>query len=192
MSNKIAGVVTKLVTALESLEDADERSRAIKAAIAVFGDSPAPATKGGGAAGGGDSGDHSSTDLPEGITLVAQAWMRRSGVTMSQIEQFFHIDGDGVSLISAVGRGKRQQTINTYLLMGVAELIRAGKAEFTDEAARNRCTSLGCYDMDNHSKTLGDFGNKITGSKKAGWKLTAPGLSDAAALLKGADTQEPQ
>ncbi len=37
MSNKIAAVVPKLVSALEALENADERQRATQAALTVFG-----------------------------------------------------------------------------------------------------------------------------------------------------------
>ena len=109
---------------------------------------------------------------------------------MSQIEQIFHIDSGGVELLSAVGQGKRQQTINTYLLTGVAELLRSGKAEFTDEVARSKCTGLGCYDLPNHNKALREFGNRITGSKKAGWKLTAPGLAEAVKLITGSAVGE--
>lgn len=95
-----------------------------------------------------------------------------------------HVDGSGATLLSAVGDGKRQQTINTYLLTGVAALLSTGKAEFTNETARNNCENLGCYDIGNHANTLKKFENKITGSKAVGWKLTAPGLTAAAALLK--------
>jgi hypothetical protein len=69
-------------------------------------------------------------------------------------------------------------------LTGVGALLKSGKAEFADEAARNNCENLGCYDMNNHGKTLEKLGNTITGSKKNGWKLTTPGLTAAAALLK--------
>jgi hypothetical protein len=118
--------------------------------------------------------------------------MERNGLTAQYIEQLFHIEDTGVTLLSAVGKGMRQQTINTYLLTGVSALLHDGKAEFTDEIARKYCESLGCYDMANHGKTLNSFDNKFTGSKKSGWKLTTPGLTAAAVLLKSQQNQEPK
>jgi hypothetical protein len=189
MSNKIAGVVTKLVSALEGLDNADERRRAIQAALTVCGDPALDAADGATAAVGQTSGP-ANANVP-GIHAAGAAWMQRSGLTLHDIQQVIHIDDSTASLLSAVGKGKRQQTINTYLLTGVVSLLSTGKAEFTDETARTNCESLGCYDMPNHGKTLKNgFDNKLTGSKKAGWKLTAPGLSAAAALLKPSSSKE--
>lgn len=181
MSNKIAGVVTKLVSALEGLENADERRRAIQAALTVCGDAevrPAQplADASQNAAGAGAS--------ATGVNSAAQLWMQRNGLMMQDIQDVIHIDETGTSVISAVGKGKRLQTINTYLLTGVCALFSQGKPEFSDEMARSNCVSLGCYDAANHGKTLKGFDNKFTGSKRAGWKLTAPGLTAAATLLK--------
>src|SRR5579883_2093777 len=185
MSNKIAAVVTKLVSALETLESPEERQRAIQPALAVFGDAAAmasPTLSGGGAAQNLKHADGVSVEIqPNGL-----AWMKRNSLGMPEIEQFFHIDDDGVSLLRAVGKGKREQTINTYLLTGVSALLKTGKAEFPDEMARSNCENLGCYDVNNHGKTLERFGTSLTGSKKAGWKETVPGQTRAAALLSSA------
>ena len=186
MSNKIAGVVTKLVSALEGLENADERRRAIQAALTVCGD---PALRVAGASA--DTATSGGADAnPTEIHAAGLAWMKRSGLALQDIQQVIHIDDSSASLLSAVGEGKRVQTINTYLLTGVASLLSKGKAEFTDESARKNCETLGCYDMANHGVTLKKLGNKLTGSKKAGWKLTAPGLAAAAALLKPSTSKE--
>jgi hypothetical protein len=189
MSNKIAGVVTKLVSALEGLDNADERRRAIQAALTVCGD---PAFNPGNAndTSAGAKTSQTSAVTPTGVHAAGLAWMQRNGLTAQHIEQVFHIEDTGVTLLSAAGKGKRQQTINTYLLTGVSALLHAGKPEFTDEMARKNCESLGCYDMNNHGKTLKEFDNRLTGSKKAGWKLTAPGLTAAAVLLKTPENQE--
>jgi len=113
------------------------------------------------------------------------SWINRHELTRDQIDQYFDVADGKVALIGeAIGKGKRVQTINTYLLTGIAALLENGKAEFTDKTARDYCTNLGCYDSPNHAVTTTQFGNQITGSKNAGWKLTAPGLSAAAALLK--------
>ena len=86
-----------------------------------------------------------------------------------------------------IGKSDRVKTINTYLLTGIAALLESGTANFQDETARKNCESLGCYDQNNHSKYMKEFGNKITGSKKTGWKLTGPGLVAGAEILKPAE-----
>jgi hypothetical protein len=189
MPNKIAGVVTEIVSALEALENGDERQRAVQAALTVFGDATtftnyaSPTGK--------VAQTTANTDpLPEGVHTSGVAWIKRNDLSAQEIEQLFHIDDSGINLLSAVGEGKRQQTINTYLLTGVGALLKSGKAEFVDETARRNCETLGCYDVNNHGKTLEKFGNTVTGSKKAGWKLTVPGLTSAAALLKSSSGKE--
>ncbi len=123
-----------------------------------------------------------------GISKAGATWIERNGLTSDKLEEHFHVeDGKGTLIGDPIGDGKREQSINTYLLTGVAALLGTGKAEFTDKTARENCTQLGCYDSPNHSNTVSQLGNKVTGSKKAGWKLTAPGLSAAAALLKPQD-----
>jgi hypothetical protein len=186
MSNKIAGVVTKLVSALQTLQDADERQRAVQAALTVFGDASTTPSKASdpkldcGVEGGAPGGMHANGTL----------WMKRNGLSAADIEEVFHFDDEGVTLIKSVGKAKHQQAINAYLLTGVAALLHTGKADFTDETARANCVNLGCYDRTNHAKAIGSFENKITGSKKAGWKLTSPGLAAAAALLKTRETKD--
>jgi ABC-type transporter Mla MlaB component len=184
MSNKIAAVVTKIVNALESLDNAEERLRATEAALTVFGDSRTGSpTLGTARSSAKDQGEMGRVQI-DGVNSAGQTWMSRNGVTKAQLEELIHIDSDGVNVLSTMGAGKRQQTINAYLLTGVAELLRTGKAEFTDKLARKNCNDLGCYDIANHNKTRNEFGNKITGSKKGGWKVTAPGLAEAATLFK--------
>ncbi len=82
------------------------------------------------------------------------------------------------------GKSKRDKTINTYILLGVAALLGKGEVEVTDEEARKLCEHFGCYGGPNHAKTIKDFGNAITGSMSSDWELTAPGLTTAVALIK--------
>lgn len=184
MSKTIAAVVTKMVSELEGLKTDEERERAFAGARAVLGMGGAlPANQGGtpptvdGAA-------------IAGISSAGMAWLRRAGLTKDKVEEYLHIDEGRVTLLGpAMGKGKREQSINTYLLTGVASLLETGKAEFSDQTARDNCTQLGCYDSANHAGTIGQFGNRVTGSKSAGWKLTAPGLVAAAALLNPQHTE---
>src|SRR5204862_56771 len=112
-----------------------------------------------------------------GISEKATAWIRKNGIDTDALEQTFHIDGGKVELIGeSIGNSKRQQTVNTYLLTGIAAYLATGSPEFSDDDARNYCQHFGCYDSPNHSNYVKAFGNRITGSKASGWKLTAPGL----------------
>lgn len=116
----------------------------------------------------------------------AAAWAKRHGLEMEQLERVFHFDNGSVTCVDLAGSAtsKREKTVNTYLMVGVAALLGADQAAFSDEVARQLCEHFGCIDTTNHSKTLKEFGNLITGNKKEGWKLTAPGLTLAAALIK--------
>jgi len=185
MSTNIAAVVAKMVNELEGLKSDEERERAFAGARAVLGmaaATPASAAVGGQSASKSSAHDGATID---GISNPSMTWVKRSGLSQADIETYFHVEDGKVTLIGeAIGKGKREQSINTYLLTGVAAFLETGKAEFADQTARDYCTQLGCYDSANHSGTLSQFGNRITGSKAAGWKLTAPGLSAAAAMLK--------
>jgi len=185
MSTTIAAVVTKMVTELAQLKSDEERDRAFAAARAVFGMAgPGPAAPTG--EGRDDASARTKTDgQVAGVSAPGATWIKKHGLASDKVEEHFHVDAGKVTLIGdPIGNGKREQSINTYLLTGVAALLETGTADFTDQTARDYCHAFGCYDPGNHAATLTHFGNRITGSKKTGWKLTAPGLSAAGALIK--------
>lgn len=183
MSSPITEVTTKVHALLEPLTS-DERRRVVTAVLTLLGDEVsvrAPSTVPGNAASSVEE-DNGSTKLPP----KASAWSKKYGLTVEQLEHFFHFDNGSVTCIELAGQGKskKEKAINTYLLTGVAALLGKGEAEFTDDEARKLCEHFGCYDGTNHTKAIKEFGNNITGSKSSGWKLTAPGLTAAAALVK--------
>jgi hypothetical protein len=189
-AKKVANVVAGLVRQLEDLTS-EERKRAVDAALTVFGDvyqgssSRAKTTT--------TQGQGTGAEEPlKGISVVGSAWMKKNGISQEQIDEAFDFENGKVTLIlDAIGKSAREKTVNTYLLTGVAAMLESGWGSFSDETARTNCESLGCYDKNNHAKYMKkDFGNKITGSKKAGWKLTAPGLTAAAAALKPVEREK--
>ena len=137
----------------------------------------------------GPSGGHEVEEqsLPKGLPAKAKNWMQQNDLDAEDLEDFYHImDGEVHLLKLPEGIDKKKDQVQaTYLLCGIAELLRDGDSEFDDEQAREQCTHFGCYDSTNHSKYMKDFGNRITGSKAAGWKLTVPGMRAAAQHLKG-------
>ena len=63
-------------------------------------------------------------------------------------------------------------------------MVATGDSAFDDKSARALCKGSGCYSDANHSVYIKAKGNKLTGSKDSGWKLTAPGLKFGAELVK--------
>lgn len=129
---------------------------------------------------------------PSTLSMKARAWIKQNDLTIEQIEHVFHMTSDDVSVIvaSIVGNGKREQTYNTYVLLGIARLLASGEASFDDKSARNLCEQLGCSDKANHAKYMDEVGNLLVGSKEKGWKLTAPGLKHGANLVRQLATGE--
>ena len=184
MSSNLAGAMAKVVEVLSPFTS-EERVRVVNAALTLLGEGeksiPAAsvplAASGSGTANLGDQSD---------ISHQARMWLARNNITKDELENWFHFDQGRVTLIAIpTDASKRtQQTINTYLLQGLAAYLSTGDAAFEDQEARERCEHFGCYDKTNHAKVFKSFGNKITGSKNGGWKLTAPGINAAGALIK--------
>lgn len=179
-TKNLVTVVPKLVQLLEPLTP-DERQRAIGAAMILFGQS-VPAQ------GGNQSGGQGveALEVGEGICTKAASWMKKNAITREQIDHVFSIEADSIDVIAArmPESGKRKQTTQAYVLCGVRSFLRNGDVNFTDADAREICNRVGCFDGPNHASYTTGFGNLITGSKDSGWKLTNPGLSVGAQIIK--------
>jgi len=169
----IAEAATNIVSLLSPF-NSEERHRAVHAAMTLLGESGHAVT-----IGSPPNGDVAS------LPMRAQAWLKQNGVDREQLEHVFQIDGDLVELIAVVpGRTDKERTLNVYILIGIKRMLATGDSSFDDKTARKACKDLGCYNETNHSSYLKDKGNRIAGSKETGWKLTAPGLAEGAALIK--------
>lgn len=184
MAKSITEATAKVHAILEPFES-DERRRVVNAALILLGDDTTAGSR---------KPQHQRNDhiKEDGVTdagdfpPAAGRWLKKNGLEIDTLEHYFHFDDGNVQPIELPGDGKskREKTINTYLMQGVAALLQSGTAAFDETAARDQCRKLGCYDSPNHGKYLKQFGNQITGSKSNGWKLTVPGLTAAAKLLK--------
>ena len=179
-TKNVVAAVPKLVQLLEPLSP-DERNRAISAAMIVFGQS-APSQSA--TQHGGHSGE--SHEVGEGICAKAASWMKKNAITREQLDHVFMIEADSIDVTAArmPESGKKKQTLQAYVLCGVKSFLRTGDTTFNDAEARKLCSTVGCYDSPNHANYTTAFGNLITGSKDAGWKLTNPGLSSGAQIIK--------
>ena len=176
----VVEVVPKLVQLLEPLS-ADERQRAISAVMVIFGQSAAvpgidPQK----------SGQDAHHDVGEGISAKAASWMKKNALTREQMDHVFSIETESIEVIAAKmpETGKRKQTVQAYVLCGISSFLKNGDTTFNDADARDLCIKVGCYDGPNHANYTTGFGNLLTGSKDSGWKLTNPGLSAGAQLIK--------
>lgn len=177
----VVSVMPKLVQLLEPLS-ADERQRAISAVMVIFGQSTAPAQsidlqK---------EGQEVRHDVGEGISAKAATWMKKNALTRGQMDHVFSIEPESIEVIAPKmpETGKRKQTLKAYVLCGISSFLKNGDTTFNDAEARELCIKVGCYDGPNHANYTTGFDNSLTGSKDSGWKLTNPGLSAGAQLIK--------
>jgi hypothetical protein len=174
----IASTTTDLFKLLEPLEP-ELRKRAIKAALTMLGDDAAVTEakpKGGGAA------DDVGEDIGD-LNTKTRTWMRQNNLTAEQLSHSFQ--GTEIIAHQIPGANKQEQTLNTYILTGVAQLVQTGEPRFSDDVARQACEQHGCYDANNHSRTINKKrGNAFSGSVKTGWQLTTPGLKTGSDLVK--------
>src|SRR5258706_16320952 len=107
----IASATTDLFKLLEPLEP-DIRKRAIKAALTMLGDETAVAeAKAKGGAAGEDVSD---------FNAKTRTWIRQNNVTAEQLSHSFQ--GTEIIAHQIPGANKREQTLNTYILTGIAQL----------------------------------------------------------------------
>jgi len=187
MASELTDAVTKVVEVLSPL-GSEERVRVVNASLTLLGEGESSSVISRSNDAGSVSGREGVSDQP-GISAQAAAWLQKNNMSREDLEHWYHFEQDTVTLLTIPeGVSKRsQQAINTYLLLGFAAFLRSGEASFSDKEARDMCRHFGCYDHTNHSKIYKAFGNKITGSKSVGWKLTAPGINAAGSLLRGAN-----
>ena len=180
-----AEIAGKIVALLEPL-NSEERRNVIAGSMALLGETFVP---GGGAASvaGGVPAYPGGTSEPNNGVLAPRAfqWAKQSGLTLQQLERVFDVTTPGVPVIAAQapGENSKVRSINAYLLQGLSRFLASGDPTFTDQDARDLCKTFGCYDSSNHSFYLEGKSNLFLGSKKQGWKLTAPGLQHCAELV---------
>lgn len=179
----LTATMTKIHDLLESLSS-EERHKVVASALALLGDA-STASPVGGAAGGAGSADDPSGGM-NGIGPKAQRWMKQHNVTQEDIEQVFHVEKDDVEVIapSIPGKTRREQTANVYILSGARALLATDSAAFDDADAVSLCKHIGCYDTNNHTANRRSTGNCMSGDRKKGFVLPAPGLKAAAELVR--------
>ncbi len=172
--------VTKLFGILNPLPP-DERMKAIKAVMILIGQSVDTLIPGA------SQTPAASSPLGEiaGVSEKGAAWLKKNSIGQEQLEHVFAVEPDSIDVIAAKmpGASKKVQVLEAYLLCGLQTFLKSGELSFTNTDARKLCQKLGCYDAANHHRYIKEFGNLVGGSKEA-LKLTNPGLSEAARVVK--------
>lgn len=176
ISESALEAVPKLFKVLTPLSP-EERQRAISATLVLFGQ-PESSSK--------TETRKEHVEPSGGISGKAVVWMKKNTISREQLEHVFSIEDDSVDVIASrmPASGKRQQTVQAYVICGLKSFLRTGEAAFTDSEGRDLCNKVGCYDVANHSNYRKAFGNLLNGTKDSGWKLTNPGLSEAVKIVK--------
>ncbi len=160
------------------------RQRVIQSALASLGEGFTPskstaAGSGNGSAFAGDSGDL------EELGPKAVKWAQKNGVTRAMLDEIFHITNGNVETTasSVPGAGKRDMTVNCYLLTGLRGLLATDASTLDDSETIALCKRLTAYDKNNHPAYRKGVGNMMSGAKPT-FTLTGPGETAAGNLVK--------
>jgi hypothetical protein len=136
--------------------------------------------------------DHAEEEGVEGISPIAQKWMRRNGLEATNLSKLFSLGVDEIDLVakSVPGKGKKERMHNVLLLQCVAAYLSSGAPRVADDKLREACLHYDAYDSPNFSKYLRSLAAEVSGSKEAGYSLTARGLTAATELVKSLGTSK--
>ena len=132
-----------------------------------------------------ESTDEVSDDL-DGISPVAKKWMARNGLQANQLSAIFSLGVDEIDLVAKTvpGKNKKEKMHSVFLLKGVAAYLGTGAARFTHEQLKEACLHYDAFDAANFAVNFKAFASEVSGSKSAGYTLTARGLASATEIVK--------
>lgn len=127
-----------------------------------------------------------SEDGLEGVSPIAQKWIRRSGLDAAKLSSVFSLGVDEIDLVakSVPGKSVRARMLNVALLKGIATYLSSGVARINLAQLKSACTHYDAFDENNFYKNMKDFAPEISGNKETGYTLTARGFTDATSLIK--------
>jgi hypothetical protein len=131
-------------------------------------------------------------DEAAGINSVALRWLKRNDLSVSSLQNLFSLGLDEIDLVarSVPGESKKERMKSVFLLRGIAAYLGTGAARFSYEQLKESCIHYNGYDAANFAANLKSFSADIGGNKKVGFTLSARGLTEATALIKGMLTAE--
>ena len=125
-------------------------------------------------------------DDADGISPVAQKWIRRNGLKSAQLSALFSLGGDEIDLVatSIPGKSRADRVRSVMLLKGIAAYLSSGAARVSDDKLREACAHYDAYDVTNFTKQLKAIAAEATGTRESGYTLTARGIAQATELIR--------
>lgn len=121
-----------------------------------------------------------------GISPAGQKWAKRNGLTGDALSKIFSLGIDEIDLVSksVPGDNKKDRLRSVFLLKGIAAYLSTGVAKFAYDQARETCLHYDAWDGNNFARSVGSISSEVSGSKEAGYTLTARGLTTGAEIVK--------
>jgi hypothetical protein len=121
-----------------------------------------------------------------GISPVAKKWLTRNGLRGAQLSQIFSLWTDEIDLIANTvpGRNKKDKMRSVFLLKGVAAYLGSGAARFSHQQIKEACLHYDAFDPANFAAYFRSLAAEVSGTKDAGYTLTARGLASATEMVK--------
>lgn len=125
-------------------------------------------------------------DNLDGISPVAQKWIRRSGISIQELSKVYSIGLDDIDLIAekVPGANKKERMRSVLLLKGIAAYLATGAARVSHEQVKEACLHYDAYDGNNFAAYLKSFASEVSGTKESGYTLTPRGITAATELAK--------
>jgi hypothetical protein len=122
----------------------------------------------------------------EGISPVAVRWMKRSGLTASNLSKVFSLGIDDIDLVtnSVPGNNRKERMHSVLLLKGIAAYLSSGVARYLYNAAKEACMHYDAFDETNFSKHVKSYAAEISYNKETGFALTPRGIISATEVIK--------
>jgi len=185
MTNRDLAAATASVYELLAPFAAEERVRIVRATFALLGQAdvaihiaPPPGNRFA-------TGSSPLVGTPDVLSTKASRWAQQFAITRAMLDEAFLLESTPAEFVGVVpGATAQEKTVNSYLLAGLATFLKTGEPEFADALARSLCENAGCFDPTNHSKRVKHLGTRVVGNKLKGWKILAPGLKEAAELVR--------
>lgn len=128
---------------------------------------------------------HADDEL-QGISPVAQKWMRRASLSATQLSSIFSLGVDEIDVVakSVPGKNAKQRFRNVILLQGIASYLGSGTPKFEHKKLREAYTHYDADPAGNLTTYIKDLASDVSGSAAAGYTLTSRGLNSATDLVK--------
>jgi hypothetical protein len=128
----------------------------------------------------------------EGINAVAQKWLKRSGLSESQLSKLFTLGVDDIVLVAkkVPGSKKIERLKNVLLLEGVAAFLGSGVARVEWSKLKESAAHYNADVGGNFPTYMKKLAAEATGSVQNGYTVTSRGLNQAKELIEQMSTPQ--